>query len=131
MGKTTFFRIKRPYLPQIPRLFTAGPFFWITFGLTCGAVASFLLLNPLFMGTKALHPNSFKIASSKETVTLTRSYDGWKRIVEQKPEYRDGYVMLAWYAQELGKTDEAAVYLQKIQSLDPSYTIPEVLLMER
>lgn len=83
------------------------------------------------MRTKDLHPNSFKIASSKETVSLTRSYDQWKRIVEQKPEYRDGYVMLAWYAQELGKTDEAAVYLQKIQSLDPSYAVPEVLQMEK
>jgi len=79
----------------------------------------------------AFYPNSLKIVTSKEIVSLTRSYDQWKRIVAQKPEYRDGYVMLAWYATELGKADEAAIYLQKIQSLDPNYTIPEVLLMER
>ena len=131
MKDTAFFQTKNRYLPQISRLFTVRPLFWIIFGLTCGAVASFLLWNPLFMRTKGLHPNSFKTASSKETVTLTRSYDEWKRIVEQKPEYRDGYVMLAWYAQELGKIEEAKGYLQKAQSLDPNYAIPEVLLMER
>jgi len=83
------------------------------------------------MRTTALYPNSLKKVSGKEIAALTRSYDRWKQIVEQKPEYRDGYVMLAWYAQELGKPEDAKGYLQKAQGLDPNYSIPEVLLLER
>jgi len=130
MSKIGFFTRKKHYLPRISRLFSVRPFFWIISGLIFGIVASFLLWNPPFFTNIFSRPSGFHFGMSKDNSTLLQSYDQWKQIIEEKPEYRDGYVMFAWYAQELGKTGEAKIALQKAQSLDPNYPIPEVLQME-
>ena len=63
-------------------------------------------------------------------IEAKRSYEEWKQVVEKRPDYRDGYIMLAWYAQELGKTEEAQASIQKVMALDPNYPIPEVFQAE-
>ena len=131
MPKITFFRPKKQYLPQISRLFTEHLFFWAIFGVFSGVLASFLAWNPVSAKDALPGISLTQLSSNKDVTELTRSYDEWKRVVEEKPEYRDGYVMLAWYAKELGKTDEVLRYLQKIGSLDPNYSVPEMLQIER
>jgi len=131
MKRTSFFRVKQPYLPQFSRIFTERPIFLGISGLLCGAAASFLLWSPAVHNEALSRIKSLNPASIKEKADLLRSYDEWKRIVEEKPEYRDGFVMLAWYAKELGKTDEEKTYLQKVKNLDPNYALPEVLQIEK
>ncbi len=62
---------------------------------------------------------------------LLTSYRYWKDIVSTRPDYRDGYLMLAYYAKELGNSDEAAGYLEKVRSIDPNYQFPEILEVEK
>jgi hypothetical protein len=131
MSKTVFFQSKKSYFPQISRLFTEHLFFWVIFGVFVGVLASFLTLKPLYFHDVLSQIDLTQLASRKDEKELTRSYEEWKRIVEAKPEYRDAFVMLAWYAKELGKTEEEKIYIQKIIALDPSYSIPEVFLMEK
>lgn len=131
MKKTAFFRVKKSYFPQISRLFTERPVFWAFSGLLFGIVASFMIWGFSAIKQVLAHPVAFTIETHKDTAALTRSYNEWKQVVEEKPAYRDGYVMLAWYAKELGKEEEEEAYIQKIMALDPSYTIPEVLQVDR
>ena len=129
--KTTFFRAKQSYLPHISRLFTVRPISLLVSGLMCGFLASFLVWSlPLFYSVLS-HSNDFPIAVNRDVPALTRSYDQWKQVVADKPEYRDGYVMLAWYAKELGKTEETDGYIQQIKKLDPNYPLPEMLTVEK
>jgi hypothetical protein len=39
--------------------------------------------------------------------------------------------MLAWYSQQLGKTDELIEYTKKVKDMDPNYAIPEILQVEK
>ena len=74
--------------------------------------------------------DTIHIVLGADTSPLLASYDTWKQVVNSNPEYRDGYVMLAWYATQLGKKDEVLGYIQKIRTLDPNYSFPEVFNVE-
>ena len=128
MGKTLFFRSKHPYLPQISRLFSVRPLFWVIGGLVFGILASIFVFRktPVFFDTRVL-----SVVQKKEHGNLEASYDYWKEVVRVRQDYRDGYIMLAWYSQQLGKTDELIEYTKKVKDMDPNYSIPEVLLMEK
>jgi len=128
MKKTAFFKIKRPYLPQISRLFSVRPLFWVIGGLVFGILASIFVFRktPVFFDTRVL-----SVVQKKEHGNLEASYDYWKEVVRVRQDYRDGYIMLAWYSQQLGKTDELIEYTKKVKDMDPNYSIPEVLLMEK
>ena len=55
-------------------------------------------------------------------VTKTNQYAYWQSVVEQHPNYRDGYYALATLAYELRKYNEARFYLTKTKALDPNYS---------
>jgi len=126
--RTTFFRTNKSYLPHFSRIFTERPLAFILPGLFCGILASLLLLKPFIFANNP--KTTLPLIPNKQRSTYVQSYETWKEIIAEKPEYRDGYVMLAYYAQEIGKTDEAKEYLQRVLSLDPNYQIPEVFSME-
>jgi tetratricopeptide (TPR) repeat protein len=130
MKQTTFFRVNRPYLPRISRIFPERVLIFLFSGLFIGIIASYLAMNPQLV---KVHPIStaLPLVPNTKRSTFVRSYEVWKNIVAQKPEYRDGYIMLAYYAKEIGKSDESKEYLKKVLSLDPNYQIPEVLLVEK
>jgi tetratricopeptide (TPR) repeat protein len=76
-----------------------------------------------------LSPNSTSIRSELEKVQTTMSEPGkvaeelnfWKREVESKPDYRDGWVQLAVRHFELYQNYEAKIALEKANSLDPNF----------
>jgi len=43
-------------------------------------------------------------------------------VVEKQPEYLDGYIMASYYAEMLGKKDEALTYLDRALRIDPNNT---------
>lgn len=45
----------------------------------------------------------------------------WEKVVEKKPNYRDGYLQLAILHYELYQNDRARGYLQQAIDLDPNY----------
>ncbi|MBM3208734.1 hypothetical protein FJZ40_00370 [Candidatus Shapirobacteria bacterium] len=46
----------------------------------------------------------------------------WQKILEDKPDYRDGWLRLALYNLKLGKTDEAKAALENARTIDPNFT---------
>jgi hypothetical protein len=131
MKKTAFFKVKQPYITQFSRIFTVRPIFWIISGLISGILASFVLWKHPFTGDEIPHQSILDVASNSQISIAQRSYEEWKQIIEKRPDYRDGYVMLAWYARELGKPDEAHAHIQKAVALDPNYSIPEAFRVEK
>lgn len=65
-----------------------------------------------------------------EVATLNNKYVFWQSVATAKPDYRDAYIMLSALAYQLGKLDEARVWLARGFSLDPnSPTIQELSLL--
>jgi len=58
-----------------------------------------------------------------------RAYHYWKAIIQQKPDYRDGYMTLASISAALGKNDEAVEYLRQAYALDPNNEAIEAFAM--
>lgn len=52
---------------------------------------------------------------------IRRLIAAWEKIVEEKPNYRDGYLQLAILHYKLYKNDKAKEYLNKALDLDPNY----------
>ncbi len=61
---------------------------------------------------------------------LTQAYEFWKSVIAQKPDYRDGYIMTAMNAYNLGKREEAKTLLQHAYAMDPNYP-PTTNLLQR
>lgn len=51
----------------------------------------------------------------------------WKKIVEERPDYRDGFVILALLSYKRTSLAEATAYKNKALSLDPNYPLPAEL----
>lgn len=45
----------------------------------------------------------------------------WKSVVEKRKDYRDGYFQLSVLSYQIGKKDEAKVYLEKVMQIDPNF----------
>lgn len=47
----------------------------------------------------------------------------WQEILQQKPDYRDGWLKLSLYLIKVGKINEAQEALEKAKELDPNYEV--------
>lgn len=47
----------------------------------------------------------------------------WEKIIEEKPDYRDGYLQLAYLHYKLYENEKAKEYLEKAIELDPNYEL--------
>jgi tetratricopeptide (TPR) repeat protein len=52
---------------------------------------------------------------------IRRLISGWEKIVEEKPNYRDGYLQLAILHYKLYENEKAKEYLDKALEIDPNY----------
>ena len=52
---------------------------------------------------------------------IRRLIAAWEKIIEEKPNYRDGYLQLAILHYKLYENEKAKEYLQKTLDLDPNY----------
>lgn len=60
--------------------------------------------------------------------TLKHSYDGWLQIVNQKPDYRDGLLILASLAYEQSQSVQAHAFAEQAFILDPNSPLANKLL---
>ncbi len=70
-------------------------------------------------------------ATQIETVSLDEiknQYAYWQTVVQDHPDYRDGFYMAALLSYQLGDTTEAKKYLDKVKTIDPNY--PEITKLE-
>jgi len=77
------------------------------------------MTNTHVLGAEAETENILSRWDSETTASL-RTYNYWKNVTEEKPDYRDAYIQLAIASDKLKKTDEAELYLDRAESLDPN-----------
>ena len=65
----------------------------------------------------------------RTTKILKASYLYWKKIAEEKPDYRDAYIQAGSLTYQLDNIDEAKRLLQKAQDLDPNFNLPQLLFL--
>ena len=58
------------------------------------------------------------------------SYEYWKEVAIQKPQYRDGLIMAGLYAYQLGEINQSRQYLQSAYAIDPNYA-PLNMILEK
>jgi len=63
----------------------------------------------------------------QDPVELKKLIDNWEKIVEQKPDYRDGFLKLAFFYHQLSDQSKAKENLKKAEMLDPNYPALEQL----
>lgn len=51
---------------------------------------------------------------------IQKSYNYWLDQVQNKPDYIDGYLYLAYYAYRLGDNESSKAYLQQAEALNPA-----------
>lgn len=89
-----------------------------------------LLLGQEQFATLPLAQNVLGTTTTKELLReiderparLLQQYEYWKKITEEKPDYRDAWAMTATLAYQLGKLEEARTYLTHAIALDPNAT---------
>jgi tetratricopeptide (TPR) repeat protein len=54
-------------------------------------------------------------------VHIEETISYWKTVVNKYPDYRDGYFRLSVLSFQVGRDEEAKLYLQKVFALDPNF----------
>ncbi len=75
-------------------------------------------------------PAAFLKEWQQEPQRLKENYAYWKNVVQERPDYRDAYIMAGTLAYELGDTTEALNYLGKARALDPNNQAINTLVTE-
>ena len=60
-----------------------------------------------------------KVLSQRKEVLTKIAY--WQKVVTEKKDYRDGYFQLAMLWYQLGKNEQAKMYLGQALKLDPNF----------
>lgn len=68
------------------------------------------------------------LGASVATLTAQTQFAYWKKLIEEKPDYRDAYIMAASLAHELGNDEEAMSLINRALTLDPNSTQARELL---
>jgi|GEM_PF-695724 len=79
----------------------------------------------------SVEPEKQKEANTKKL--LEKEYQHWRDVINEHPDYRDGYVALVTLSYQLGLRAESQKYLATVRTLDPNYpgiTTLEALLAQ-
>ncbi len=57
----------------------------------------------------------------QEKAKVMRDMSFWQNVTVERPEYRDGYFMLAVLQYQIGKKQEAVATVQKALEIDPNF----------
>lgn len=90
--------------------------FWINF--LCG----FLVVGISYVGFQDIksYQELQEVRNAREQVSAEVHY--WEQVVKKYPSYRDGYFMLASLNAQLGNTNKAREYTDKVLQLDPDFS---------
>lgn len=85
-------------------------------GVVAGSVWLFYTKTPYGQA----HAQDSPYDASMRINEFEQAYHWWKKTVETRPEYLDGYIMASYYARRLGKQEESQALLQKALIMDPN-----------
>lgn len=75
------------------------------------------LININVLGAQTSRPSD----SNQQRETRDAQYRYWRMVIEDHPDYRDGFVRLAMLAYQLGERNKSREYIEKIRALDPNF----------
>jgi len=78
-------------------------------------------LSPNILGATR-SPADTLMLWNQESIQLENEYTFWKRVVEEKPQYKDAYVALGLVSYRLYRNSDAYMYLKKALAIDPNDT---------
>ncbi len=58
---------------------------------------------------------------------IKRLIAAWEKVIKEKPDYRDGYLQLAYLHYKLYEDEKAKEYLEKAIELDPNYELTRLM----
>lgn len=86
------------------------------------AVREFLIAKELGVPANLVNDSLIQIQDSKVThLKISTDLERWKKIVSEKPDYRDGWYQIALLEWRLSNNTEAKNALIKALELDPNY----------
>jgi len=86
------------------------------------AIQEFLISKEFGMQPSMVSDSLIQIQNSKITyMKVASDLERWKKIVEEKPDYRDGWYQIAVLEWRLSNTESAKSSLIKSLDLDPNY----------
>lgn len=101
-------------------------------GLSSEAYDNFRLAQNLFLQTNVLgeqnSPFSLYQQTQKQKKIIANQADYWKKITEEKPDFRDAYLQLGVSLYKLGLYDLAKKAIYKAFEIDPFYQNKETYL---
>lgn len=141
-------------LPHYPRFISAviknryvsalgHTLLWATLGTfvysNVGVTHPISLTQAFSSVTRLLHippPQNTAVLGLTDTVkvetnalgAIRNQYAYWQTVIQDHPDYRDGFYMAALLSYQLGNTTDARTYLDKVKNIDPNY--PEVTKLE-
>lgn len=83
--------------------------------------------NKVVLGTTSKANELWQQKQESDPGDLEVLIQKWQEILEEKPNYRDGWLKLALYLIKVGRINEAQEALQKAKELDPNYEVIEEL----
>ncbi len=113
--------------PHIPRLFSApirsSLLAWSKLLIVWGVVGLLIAANrfwPTPHEKRLPNPSSPVLGATVQPTVTQTQLDYWKRMTEEKPDYRDAFIKAAAIALDLGKMSEARTFIDKALLLDPN-----------
>lgn len=111
--------------PQILRKIPAVQLRWATIHiwrwLIVLVIVSILLLQLVQLGQLLYQNYNEAQVKQAEKQKIEADIARWEKIVEDRPNYRDGYFELAVLTYRLDRIYETRFYLRKVFLLDPNY----------
>lgn len=98
---------------KMQKIFRAGV--WIILITLIGANAWLIKINVL--GAQTSQPPD----SIQREESLASEYRYWVSVIEDYPDYRDGFVRLATLAYQRGDRDKSREFIERIRALDPNF----------
>lgn len=102
--------IKLNVFPQIIRIFSAS--------LLWGSLTGVVFVNILNVPQSSTNV----LGAQTEKQRVEQDYAFWQSVIQEKPDYRDAYLVLGSLAYQLSRIEEGKTYADKALELDPNNT---------
>ncbi|MBP9719474.1 MAG: tetratricopeptide repeat protein [Candidatus Levybacteria bacterium] len=91
---------------------------WVLLASVSGV---FFLCLMLYAIVQLSHSLRVQKQVMQEKAKVMRDMSFWQNVTVERPEYRDGYFMLAVLQYQIGKKQEAVATVQKALEIDPNF----------
>lgn len=85
------------------------------------SIALFFLIGIIYQSNELAKAYDEKQQAKKQRDNVVYQHSYWQQVIESKPDYRDGYIMLALLTNQMGDPINSKVYLKEALEIDPNF----------